>query len=231
MEISSLTLRVLLLFFPGVLCAMLVDSLTVHRGRTPVQFLTHAFVLGMGSYLSLAMARATCAAIADVLGLPPPLEMHFFAALADEQQSIAWGEIALTAAMAVPLGATVAAALNHRIFHRAAKGLRITRRSGDVDVWGSVFNVPSIGWVRVRDLEYDLNYYGWADAFSDTGDKPELLLSQVDVRRTSTGDRLYEAERVYFARPSERILIELVTNVEAGTHDAQASVGAAIDPG
>ncbi|HEY0024198.1 MAG TPA: hypothetical protein VGB24_14880 [Longimicrobium sp.] len=45
MELSAFTLRIVLLFFPGVLCALLVDALIAHRERTPAQFLTNAFVL------------------------------------------------------------------------------------------------------------------------------------------------------------------------------------------
>lgn len=101
-----------------------------------MQFLTNAFVLGMGSYLSLYMARALCAGAADVLGLSPPLEMRFFDALADEKQRIAWGEIALTVMMALPLGAAVAAIVNHKLLHRAANAIRITRQFGHLDVWG-----------------------------------------------------------------------------------------------
>lgn len=31
MELSAFTLRIVLLFFPGVLCALLVDALIAHR--------------------------------------------------------------------------------------------------------------------------------------------------------------------------------------------------------
>jgi hypothetical protein len=66
---------VLLLFFPGVLCALVLDALTVHRERTPVQFLTHAFALGMGSYLSLYTVRDAVAAMAQWLRLRQPKDV------------------------------------------------------------------------------------------------------------------------------------------------------------
>lgn len=109
MELSSLILRVLLLFFPGVVCAVLVDVLTVRRGRNVFQFLTHSYVLGMGSYLLVYGARELWALLAALFGLRPPLEMTFFTALVDERQRIAWGEIALAGLTSVPLAVAVAA--------------------------------------------------------------------------------------------------------------------------
>jgi hypothetical protein len=208
MELSTLAIRVLLLFFPGVICALLVDALTVHRERTPAQFLTHSFVLGLGSYLSLNFVRDIVFQIAHSAGWRRPLPVTFFDALIDEKLRISWGEIALATLAAVVLGIGVSAALNHQFIHTAANRLRITKKFGDLDVWALLFNSPEVGWVVVRDLANDLTFRGWVDAYSDHGATPELLLRNVTVFRSSTGDQLYGTERVYLARPGHSLLIE-----------------------
>jgi hypothetical protein len=209
MELSSLTLRVLLLFFPGVLCAMLVDVLTRRRDDSPGRFLTSAFVLGIGSYLLLYGARELCALSAALLGLRPPLQMTFFTALVDERQRIAWGEIALAALIAIPLAGLVAAVVNHQLFGDLAKRLKIARGFGERDVWTWLFDSPDVRWVIVRDLANDLTFKGAVEAFSDTGERPELLLNKVTVYRNSSGAKLYETAKVYLSRPSEVLLLEL----------------------
>lgn len=208
MELSTLTVRVLLLFFPGVICAMLVDTLTVHRERTSVQLLTHSFVLGLGSYLSLNALRGGSFWIARLTGSPRPLPVTFFDALTNEKLRISWGEIALATMVGVILAIGVSAAINHRLVHEAANYLKVSRKFGDLDVWGLLFNSPDLGWVTVRDLGYDLTYEGWVDAFSDTSASAELLLRDVRVFRSSSGTQLYETSRVYLARPSDTLVIE-----------------------
>ena len=210
MELSTLTIRVLLLFFPGVICALLVDALTVHRERTAAQFLTHSFVLGLGSYLSLNLLRDVGLQIAHWAGWRRPLPVTFFDALVNEKLRISWGEIALATLASVVLGIGVSAALNHQVIHTAANRLRISRKFGNLDVWGLLFNSRNIGWVVVRDLANDLTFRGWVDAYSDNGAAPELLLRDVTVFRSSTGDQLYGTERVYLARPSHSLVIEPV---------------------
>ncbi|HEX8317130.1 DUF6338 family protein [Longimicrobium sp.] len=208
MELSTFTLRVVLLFFPGVLCALLVDSLTAHRERTPAQFLTNAFVLGVGSYLLLYTGWAVSAGGAALLGLPAPPHVSFFVTLLDGSKSLAGGEIALTGLIAILLGGIASAAINHKVAHRVARRLRLSRAFGDLDVWALMFNSPETTWITVRDQAHQLTYFGWVEAFSDTYDKAELLLGQVEVFDSATGGKLYGADRVYLARPAEALTIE-----------------------
>lgn len=208
MELSTFTLRVVLLFFPGMLCALLVDSLTAHRERTPAQFLTSAFILGIGSYLLLYIGQAIGAGGAGLLGLPSPPNVSFFDTLLDDRKSLAAGEIGLTGIIAILLGGILSAAINHKIVHRAAQRLKISRAFGDLDVWGLMFNSPETTWVTVRDQEHQLTYFGWVEAFSDTCDKAEILLGQVEVFSATTGGKLYRADRVYLARPADALIIE-----------------------
>src|SRR5215213_6648444 len=74
-----------------------------HRapGTHTVQFLTNAFALGMGSYLSLYTLRDAAAAVATWLRLREPRDVLFFEALLNDGVRIAWGEIALSACVAV----------------------------------------------------------------------------------------------------------------------------------
>jgi hypothetical protein len=91
MELSDLALRVVLLFFPGVIAALIVDALVNHRDRGPFAFGTRSMVLGLLSYLLLASARALANGVAHRSlpsgGLP---ELIFFRALTDERVKLDW---------------------------------------------------------------------------------------------------------------------------------------------
>jgi hypothetical protein len=213
MELSAFTLRIVLLFFPGVLCALLVDALIAHRERTPAQFLTNAFVLGVGSYLVLYAGRGIGAGSAALLGVPGPPHVSFFDALLDPSKQLAGREIALTGVIAIVLGGLISAVVNHRLVHRVAGRLGISRSSGELDVWAFMFNSPQVQWVTIRDLAHDLTYFGGVEAFSETYDQAELLLRDVEVFRSTTGDKLYRASRVYLARPVATLAIEPLGDV------------------
>jgi hypothetical protein len=208
MELSVLTLRVVLLFFPGVLCALIVHALTIQRERTTPQFLTSAFVYGVSTYLLLAGLRAGCAALGKEFGLPAPPRVTFFAALTNERARIAWGEIGLSAVVALVLALLVSAAANHNLLHRMAERLGISRRFGEPDVWSHFLNSPEIRWIAVRNLSADVVYEGWVEAFSDTGQSPEIVLRDVNVYRNSSGTKLYDRSRVYLTPDKQSLVIE-----------------------
>jgi hypothetical protein len=127
-------------------------------------------------------------------------------------KQLARREIALTGVIAIVLGGMSSAVVNHRLVHRAARKVGISRASGELDVWGFMFNSPQVQWVTVRDLAHDLTYFGSVEAFSDTYDQAELLLRDVEVFRSTTGDKLYRASRVYLARPAATLAIEPLTD-------------------
>lgn len=208
MELSVLTLRVVLLFFPGVLCALVVHALTIQRDRTTPQFLTSAFVYGVSTYLLLAGVREVCARGAEALGWSQPPRVTFFNVLTNERAKIAWGEIGLSAVMALVLALLISAAANHHVLHRVAERLHVSRRFGQADVWGHFLDSPRTNWVIVRDVNADLLFEGWVDAFSDTGVDPQLLLSDVSVYRASTGTKLHDRKRVYLTPRKESVIIE-----------------------
>jgi hypothetical protein len=220
MEVSALTLRVLLLFFPGVLCALLVDALTVHRERTSAQFLTHAFVLGLASYLLLYAGRWACAEAADALRLPPPPPVSFIDALLNDRLRIAWGEIVLAAAVALPLGMAVAAGINHKVLYRIGRTLRVTRRRGSPDLWSHVFDSPQTTWITVRDLERGYTYFGWVQEYSETALPAELWLGNVAVYSSATGALLYHASNLYLSHDPRSVTIEVLP---PGTHTGGAN--------
>jgi hypothetical protein len=227
MEVSALTLRVLLLFFPGVLCAMLVDALTVHRERTAAEFLTHSFVLGLTSHLLLYTGQWTCEGVAEVLGLPPPLPVTFFNALLNDTLRIAWGEIVLTAGIAAMLGLLVSGGINNQVLHRGARHLRITRKRGSLDVWSYVLGSSDVNWIIARDLQHGFTYFGWLEEFSETAEIAELWLRDVAVYESSSGTKLYESDGLYFSRDPRSLVIEIVpADQHSGAADGREAVRA-----
>lgn len=208
MELSVLTLRVVLLFFPGVLCALIVHALTIQRERSTPEFLTSAFVYGVSTYLLLTGLRAACAGVASLIGWGAPPRVTFFTVLTNEKARIAWGEIGLSAVVALLLALAVSAVANHNVLHRVAERMGISRRFGEPDVWCHFLDAPGTKWIIVRDVQGDLLYEGWVDAFSDTGADPQLLLSEVSVYRASTGTKLHDRKRVYLTPRKDSVIIE-----------------------
>jgi hypothetical protein len=200
--LTEFTVRLALLFFPGIICALLVENLVPTRGWTNVRFALYAFVLGFGCYLLYALGLAIF-----VWQWPP--DVWLLKALTDTK-AISDEEICIVTGLSVLVGLIVSNALNRHWLHSFAKLMGVSRHFGDMDVWAYTFNSTDVAneWVVVRDLNHDLMFEGWVSEFSDTFAENELLIREVKVYRSSTAEFLYQVDALYLARNRNNLTIE-----------------------
>lgn len=135
MEISEVTVRLLLVFFPGIICAIIVDALTVHRERKLWSFVLNSFVLGLGCYLvTFALWRLFAPGQVTIM------ESLLHLKAKEGKEAIAVVEIVVATVLSVPLAFGLSYLSNHKVLHRLAQRLGVTKKFGDPDVWGWLFN-------------------------------------------------------------------------------------------
>ncbi len=208
MEISELTIRILLLFFPGIICTLIIDSLTVHREESSFTFIVYSFIFGLSCYLIFSFVKYALDQIPLINALIDP-KVVFLDALLDNKIPIDYFElIKTTIYVAIPFSFGISYILNKKSLHRFAQKITVTTKIGHLGVWDYTFDFANIEWVNVRDIKNDLVFQGRLAAFSDTVNENELLLNNVTVYRNSTGDELYKAGAVYIARERNEITVE-----------------------
>jgi hypothetical protein len=132
-------------------------------------------------------------------------------ALVDTKVAFSFQEILWACLIAAASGLIFSLVSNHKWFSRVARCIGVTKKSGELDVWGFYFNLQEISWVAVRDHKNDLIYEGWVLGFSDNSKEAELLLRDVSVYRNLTGERLYQVGAVYLSLRRDEISIECRT--------------------
>jgi hypothetical protein len=208
MQISDLALRLLLLFFPGIICAYVVDTLTVHRPRQPFFFVLQSFVLGLSSYF---LYFIFCWLLNTFWTNRFCIQVSNLSALIDSKAAISFREVCFVTVAALFLAVTISVSQKHKLVFRMAHLLRVTGKFGELDVWGYTMNLREVEWVTVRDHAKDLMYDGWIQAFSDDSKNAELLLRDVSVYKNISGERLYQIGALYISRNRDDITIECRT--------------------
>lgn len=203
MAASEFTVRLLLLFFPGVICAYIIDSLTIHRPKSQFEFILDSLVYGLASYLVYWAALWG----ASHLGFQvrPLVFLH---ALTDGRVSVSFRELAWASFVASLLALCLTVISTHKLHFRLARRLGLTKKFGELDVWGFVFNSPEIEWATVRDHAHGLAYDGWVQLFSDDSRSAELVLRDVKVYNNNTGEYLYEVPSLYLSLNRDGIIVE-----------------------
>ena len=209
MEISEFAFRLIILFFPGLIAAYIINCLTVHKPREPFFFVAQSLALGAASYCFLEIV---CKKVSPFLnakyGWSWPTNMEFFNALSNSKVIPSFGEIGYACICAVIIGLVVTIFSTYKIFYLLCKNLWITSKSGELDVWGMTFSNRKIQFVTIRDHAKDLVYDGWIEGFSNDGKKAELLLRDVAVYRNSNTELLYQIGAMYFELKRGEIVLE-----------------------
>lgn len=210
MTLTELTIRLLLLFIPGIVCHSIIDLLTVHRQRRPHEVFLLSYLYGILSYALYAFIAMLVSIRIRSDGIHIPFQtIGFFDSLRDGKQPLSFLEIFLVTVLAAGIGVLLSAALNRYWFHKAALRFGITNKFGEPNVWSFTFNSRDVRWVNVRDFAHNLMYRGYVQTFSDVEDTRELLLTDVTVYNETTGRRLYDARSMYLARNKDDITIEI----------------------
>ena len=209
MDITEFAFRLIILFFPGLIAAYIINCLTVHKPRKPFFFVAQSLALGAASYCLLEIV---CKKFSPLLnakyGWSWPVNMEFFNALSDSNATPSFGEIGYACICAVLIGLIVTIFSTYKIIYLLCKTLGISSKSGELDVWGMTFSNRKIQFVTIRDHAKDLVYDGWIEGFSNDGKKAELLLRDVAVYRNSNTELLYQIGAMYFELNRGEIVLE-----------------------
>ena len=208
MELSEFAFRILLLFVPGLVCAFIVDSQTVHEPRQPHSFFLLAFIYGVISYIIYAVA---CHILRfDSSGLQE-LDAIFLKLTDGKEENVndfSFIIVAWTTLLSFILAVLIIVLSQYKIINRLLRLLRITKQFGELDVWGFALNLKEVDYVTVRDVVNDLVYDGWVQAFSDDATNAQLLLRDVSVYRNESGIKLYQCGAIYLSLERSNMALE-----------------------
>jgi hypothetical protein len=212
-DVTELSIRLALLFVPGIVAALLVEQLVPTRDWSTPRLAVYSLVLGLICYLIYALLKAAYLC-------HWPRSINLFRSLTGGT-SLDLLEIICATAISLLVGIFVSLPLNSHWINRFGETIRVSDKFGALDVWARTFNSTETTWVVVRDLEENLAYDGWVEAFSDTYDVNELFLRDVRVFEGNTSSFLYQLEAVYLTRPKDKLTIEIRKKTNSNESDEE----------
>ena len=207
--------KIAIIFTPGIIARVFLDRLLFYKHKGNFYFLIHSFLLGVLSYIMLYIVQAL------LNKLCPNFQVHDVASIIlnpDGDFSVNVDTVIYATLMTIPLVWIISIVEKNKYISKFFMKLGATSRFAEPDVWSYLFNSEQFyknSWVNIRDKKKDLVYQGAVTAFSDTYDKPELLLTDVIVYSNSNMNcALYQVKALYLALTPGDIEIECLLNVE-----------------
>lgn len=218
LEFSELTIKILLLFFPGIIVTLITDKLTEKDEEFSMKFFIKSFVYGLISYFTLyiivgiinnfliLLKNIICNCNTDVY----QIKLNFLDCLMNGNKNINYIEIIVASLVSIFVSLVVSYIDNKNLIYKIANKLGISKKFGDLDVWAHIFNgLEKDTWLIIRDYDLGFMYVGWANAFSSNHKESELLLKDVIVYNNDTAEEMYKTDAIYFSNLNGNIRIEL----------------------
>lgn len=211
MEINEFTIQIIFLGFPGILCFFVLSRLIGKSTRGTFEKIALVFLYSVSSYLLYYLTRHYIFGDSN----------YAIDTIFNNREMIKGTDILGASGAAIFLAFFLSVSHTYNLLNRFGQLIRVTHRYGDEDVWHFFLNAPdkqkNKGWVLVRDHGKNLIYYGWVDAWSESGEDRELLLLEVSVLDNDSGDELYQCQSLYVCAKKENITIEV--QKEDDNHD------------
>lgn len=210
MEISELTLKLIILLTPGVLATTIYKRLTIrHKEQSDFMFIVISIMFGMFSYLTLQVCNYIFSYICNLCSEKKE-NLYIIKTFSDlpNGNSIPYSEVIWASIISIILGFLISKLDHSKLINTFAKKFNISNKYGDENLYSFFLNSPDINWVYVRVIENSLTYLGCVESFSETPENKEIVLNQVTVYNYPESKKLYEIERIYLIFPKDKVIIE-----------------------
>lgn len=199
MEVSELTLKLILVLVPGAIAGMIYEKLTLHAKWSPFKFIIHSIMFGGVSYLLVQ-------GLQDLLCGTHSLRA-FWKNLPSKE--IPYQAVIYASLASIPLGLAASAIDQYKLINRFGKFLRITNKYGDENLYYYFLNAQHVSEVYIRDRTAQLTYHGLIESFSESKETHEIVLRDVVVYDYDTSQELYTLDKIYLSKHKNEIVIEL----------------------
>ncbi|MFX0066230.1 MAG: DUF6338 family protein [Candidatus Hermodarchaeota archaeon] len=168
-DITALYIFIILL--PGFVTSKIISVIAVKKKSSELGQITDALVYTLIDLVlfvfvaNLLNLQLTLTTTSESIGLTL-IDLELF--------------ISLILGIAVIVGIIQGWAVNKDYYYKFLRALKITTKTGRVDVWNDVFNDFAGCIIRIR-MNNETSIEGWPDYFSDTAESMSLFLRDVTI--------------------------------------------------
>jgi hypothetical protein len=200
MELSTLTIKLIIVLIPGAISSIIFEKLSEqHIKWGSFKFITNSILFGVISY---AFANQ----ISCIIGIEKQ-SIEFWDKL--YTQDLQYRFIIYASFLSIITGYVFAKIDNLKLVNKVAKFIKVSNKYGDENLISYFLNARDVNEVYVRIPAINITYHGMLNSFSANKDTVELVLRDVKVYDYESSNLTYELDKVYISRIQNELIIEI----------------------
>lgn len=207
MDISSLTVKLIIILIPGLVSYFIYKRLTSRSNkRSDLMFISIAIFLGVLSYLGLQLITIATCGIRNICGSNGSYEsLETFKSISGAD--IEYKEVLMASLLSVVIAFVLARMDTKNIINRLGIKFNVTKKETDETLYVAYLSKKEVDVVYIRDPKNNLTYFGKLFSFSEKENVKEIVLEDVTVYLYNEGTELYKIPSIYMTL-NEDVTIE-----------------------
>ena len=210
MEISELTLKLIIILFPGAIATIIIEKLTIHKVWSPFKFIINSIIMGIFSYLGLQLIQFSHVFFYNLIPNCNNLKYINLTIWNSIENSkiIPFDEVLYSSLFGVIVGAIGTKFETSKILNTFGKKLKITNKYGQENLFSYFLNNDETIYIYLRDYKNNRTYFGYIKSFCETENTNEILMGDVTLYTCDTSELMYEIDEVYLSYEKTELFIE-----------------------
>jgi len=208
MDISSLTVKLIIILIPGIVAYFIYKRLTSRSNkRSDLMFISVTIFLGALSYLGLQTLSTIVCFIRNLCNDSEEeyKSLETFKSISNTE--ISYFEVFFASFISIFIAAILAKMDTKNFINRAGIYLKITKKETDETLFVTYVSKKEIDVVYIRDSKNNLTYFGKIFSFSEKESVKQIVLEDVTVYLYNQGTELYKTPSIYLTL-NEDVTIE-----------------------
>lgn len=217
MEISELTLKLIILLIPGVIGTLIMNRLTIRKELSPFHFIINSIIIGLFSYLLLQLFYNSIHLVYNICNnqIGNYKQLNIWTTISDSTV-IPYLEVLYSSICSLIIAIAGTVFDQYKLINKFAQKFKISNKYGDENLFSFFLNATETQVVYVRHIKHNLTYHGYVNSYSETNDMSEIVLSNVTVYRYEDSALLYKVDQLYLSFTKSDIIIEHANIIENG---------------
>jgi hypothetical protein len=202
MDISALTLKLIILLIPGAIAYLIFQKLTIsYKRKDSFLFIINSILFGAFIYVICALIFGKICGADNFIS--------FWAQIKTDE--IPFGIVATASGCALIIGYLAATIDNHKWINSVGRFLGTSNKYGDENLFSFFLSREDVQEVNIHDIASNLTYNGIIREYSESDEFKEIVLEDVKVYPYDDPDKgpSYSLRILYLVRPKDNLVIEV----------------------
>lgn len=213
MEISSLTVKLIIILIPGLVAYFIYKRLTSRPNkRSDFMFISISIFLGVLSYLFLQLLDVLCCWVGNLSENKHKYEsLQVFKSLSETD--IPYKEVIFASIFGIVIAYLLAWMDTKNLINRIGIQLKVTEKESDETLYLNYLSKKEIDVVYIRDAKNNLTYVGKVFSFSERENTKEIVLEDVIVYFYDSNEEAFKSSSLYLTL-GEGMTVEQADRIE-----------------